>query len=183
MKLTEEQRELILKETEYLEHIDKPKDFINDFNTKYNTNITYIQVYHFLKSKNMVHKLINKEHNKLEQLLTNEKLLRILNEYSGEDLCLKNILDIVKSAKIKCSYYMLQKVIKILDLDFKTKPQYNLQERRLSDFQKRKLQIYCKEQNIDIKHVTYQELRKLYEKFKYNYLADLLFEMVQKKIN
>ena len=159
--------------------------FIEHLNQKYNTTENYGYVYQIIKRNNLFSYITKtKEHNSLEKLASNQELINFLYKHNHQKLFVCDLLKLIEQElHLKLTKYILKRLILYLNLDYITnheqKCHYELNT-ELTEKQKNKVKKFCKINNIDINNVHFKDLKKLYDNFQYNYLANLMFLQVNK---
>lgn len=160
--------------------------FVQYLNTKYNINEHYSYVYSIIKKNNLWNYIKkSKEHNTLNRLLENQDLITVVKKYSGNNIQIKDLIDIVKTEiNMKISSYALKRLINYFRLDYITdKHMYYKTNNELTNKQKKHLINYCNKHNININNLKYQDIKLLYTVFEYEYLYNLMFSLFTNKIN
>ena len=155
--------------------------FVQYLNTKYNINEHYSYVYSIIKKNNLWNYIKkSKEHNTLNRLLENQDLITVVKKYSGNNIQIKDLIDIVKTEiNMKISSYALKRLINYFRLDYITdKHMYYKTNNELTNKQKKHLINYCNKHNININNLKYQDIKLLYTVFEYEYLYNLMFSLI-----
>lgn len=159
-------------------------DFIDYLNTKYNFNEHYTYIYQVIKRNDLWEFITKtKPHNTFDRLIENEQLKDILFTYSGFEIKLIDLLKIIqKETGKKYTKYSIKRLISYYNLEYITERQVKLQtqEDRLNYKQKSNIIRYCFTKNININRLSIKDLFHLYNTFQYEYLANVIFEIMNK---
>lgn len=157
---------------------------LNIIEQKYNFKETYSYVYWISQTTNIENYVKLTKIKSWKILQYNDQLKKILFKYSGNNISLLNLINIVEEETgIKYSKHILKQLIQHFKLEYIIEHKNKIKKSSLSFYQIQRLTNYCKTHNINMNHLKYKELRILYNVFQYDYLSDLMFFYVNKYIN
>ena len=159
-------------------------EFQEYFNQKYSTNEPYSVFYNIIKTENLWNYITKtKQHESLENLVQNEELRDILFRYSSYNIKVTDLSKIIEDEIGKrFTKYTLKRLIAYYNLDYIVEREIKLQtqEDKLTYKQKSLLITYCHNKKIDINNLSIKDLFHLYNTFQYEFLANKLFEIMNK---
>ena len=153
-------------------------EFVQFFNEKHNTNYNYIFFYNVIRINHLWKYIIkSREHQTLYRLLENQDLKELLFKYSGLNLTIKEITEIIyEELGFSITNYALKRLISFYNLDYKERNLQINQTNPLTERQKLQILHYCKQQGLDFNNLSVSELFRIYKHFKYSYLEYVIFK-------